>query len=315
MYDGQKIDEKILKTLIYFDLFDYPLTAWEIWKWLFNESGQATTKVELPEILSALDDSQYLKNKVGFKKNFYFLAGRGHLVETRLNKYVVAWQKFRKVRRVVKILKIIPFIKMIAVANDLAYFNAPRDSDLDFFIITAKKRLWLTRFFAVLITKILGLRPTEKSKKDKVCLSIFISEEKLNMEYLKISRDDIHFTYWLENLIPIYDADDYYQKLRGANGWLFKFLPQAIAYEPNPRQGVFEGKRLKSLKKIAEFFFLDIDEKFYRWLEIRKFPDKIKKTMNQDTRVVVNDYILKFHTNDNRREILNKFQKQCQNLL
>lgn len=315
MNGSTDLEKNILKTIIYFDLINYPLTSWETWKWLIDEDGKPGSKVDFYEVLETLQQSEYLKNKIKIKNNFYFLNTHDRLVDERMEKYVIAWQKFRKVIRMVKILKPIPFIKMIAVCNDLAYLNAPADSDIDLFIITFKKRIWITRFFAVFIIKLLGLRPTKNYKRDKICLSIFVSEEKLNLEDLKISPADLHFTFWLENLIPIYDAGNYYQKLRQANSWINNYLPNAFPYEPNLRQKVSEGKFIKGLKKFFVALTLDLDEKFYCWLQQKKFSPKIKEMMNHDTRVVVNDYLLKFHTNDNREEISCRFKKMCDDLI
>jgi hypothetical protein len=315
MYESSELDKRILKTLIYFDLFNFPLTSWEIWKWLLNDTGQKVFQVELLEVIQALEQGEYLKNKLTFRKGFYYLRGRDRIVEERLDKYIYAWQKFRIVRRVAGLLKMIPFIKLIAVCNDLAYFNAPEESDLDFFIITAKNRIWTTRFAAVLLTKLFGLRPSPKSKKNKICLSVYVSEDKLNLEDLKISADDLHFAYWLENLIPVYDSGGYYQKLREANIWIGNYLPQRIAYDSNFRQRVNEGGFCRFIKKLSRYLVLNADEKIYRWYQKRKFSEKIKELLNLDTRVVVNDNILKFHTNDNRLEVGLKFKQKCGELL
>jgi hypothetical protein len=315
MNNPTDLEQKILKTIIYFDLFNYPLTAWEMWKWLYNDNLHKIEKYEFFDIVEILDNSQFLKDRIKSHEGFYFLNNHERLVKQRKDRYVIAWQKFRKIRRITKILKWVPFVKMIAVCNDLAYFNAPSESDLDFFIITQKKRIWLTRFFSVLIIKLLGLRPSEKGKKDKVCLSIYINEDNLNLEKYRISSNDIHFTYWLESIIPLYDADNYYQRLRQANSWIKKFLPHVFPYKANLRQEVAESKLIKIIKKFESLFFCNLDEKFYRWLQTKKFSPKIKELLNKDTRVVANDQILKFHTNDNREEIKKKFQQACQNIL
>jgi len=301
------LEKKIIKTIIYFDLFNYPLTDWEIWQWLWNDDLNQPIKVEFFAVRKTLEASDYLKEKLDFKNNLYFLKGREIIVAERREKYVYAWQKLRKVKRIARILKLIPFIKLIAVCNDLAYFNAPADSDLDLFIITKENRIWLSRFFSVFIIKLLNLRPTKENKKDKVCLSIFVSEAGLNLENLKINQEDIHFTYWLEILIPVYDAGGYYEKLRQANNWLAKNLPQAMDFEPALRIKITESKIMAQIKIFFGRLACNLDERFYRWLQYRKFSPSIKELMNKDSRVVVNDKILKFHTNDNRSEILDKF--------
>jgi len=34
--DNNKIKEAVLKTIVFFDLFNYPLTNWEIWQYLLK---------------------------------------------------------------------------------------------------------------------------------------------------------------------------------------------------------------------------------------------------------------------------------------
>jgi len=40
----------VLSTLAYFDIFDYPMTAWEAWKYLYK------MKAEYVEVIGTLDD-------------------------------------------------------------------------------------------------------------------------------------------------------------------------------------------------------------------------------------------------------------------
>jgi len=309
------LERQILQTSIYFDLMDYPLTDWEIWKWLYQDQISHNGRFNYFQVKDALENSEYLSQKLQNEEAFYFLAGRQELVRLRKNRYLIAWKKFRKLRRLTRLFKMIPFIKMIAVCNDLAYFNAPENSDFDFFIITQRRRIWLSRFLAVLITKILNLRPSEKNKKDKACLSVFVSEEDLELQKYKMSSEDVHYVYWLEGLVPIYDAGGYYQKLRQSNKWILNYLPNVFPFKLNSDQKIIETKLIKNIKKIKKYLTTDWDEKFYRWLQLKKLPSKIKSLMNHDTRVVVSDTILKFHTNDNRQEISDQFKKNCQQII
>ena len=71
--------EPVLKTLLYSDIFDYPLKKSEIWRFLI--SGKKENKQEIYKILNA-------KNSFfGVKDNFYYLKGKENTVEKRKDKY------------------------------------------------------------------------------------------------------------------------------------------------------------------------------------------------------------------------------------
>ena len=59
----QNLEKNLLKTLAFFDIFDYPLTLMEIYKYLPYEP--------IIEIKQALGESDKIQSKLGF----YFLAG------------------------------------------------------------------------------------------------------------------------------------------------------------------------------------------------------------------------------------------------
>jgi len=293
-----------MATLVYFDLFDYPLTIFEIQKRLF---GNKT------EISNIFDKLQLLQGKgiIGLKNGFYFLNGKDWIIQQRLERYLPANKKFKKALRIAKMFRWLPFIKVIFVCNDLAYSNAPEESDIDLAIITSRKRIWLTRFFTVSLLKVLGLRPTSSKTKDKICLTFFVSEDNLNLQDLMINHQDIHFIYWLAQFVPIYIKDDsIWQKFIQVNHWLKEYLPNWQPYQMTPQ------RQIKPLPKLTSFVLnlsgklvTNLDEKFYKWLQLKIMPKRLKRMANQDTRVTINDQILKFHDKDNRREIQEKFNQ------
>ena len=161
--------QAILKTLAYFDIFDYPLTLVEIWKWLYVENNRSASLSEVRQSLAQL------AGRVETKNGFWFLPGRSGIIQTRLERYSIAEEKFKKLLKVVKVLRRIPFIKMIAVCNRLAYSNTDEKGDIDLFIITEKNRLWLTRLLAVGWLKLNKQRPMPGNKKDAIDTNFFLS--------------------------------------------------------------------------------------------------------------------------------------------
>ena len=144
------IEKSIIQTLAFFDIFSYPLTESEIWKWLYKPGK----KVALSEIKNVLEDSEFLTDKVSKVEGFYSLKDRENTCYRRKQNNNVAEHKYRRAIRLAKLYRFIPFIRMMAVCNSLAISNAKEDSDIDFFIITKKNKIWLARFFSVLFIKI-----------------------------------------------------------------------------------------------------------------------------------------------------------------
>ncbi|MBI5071401.1 hypothetical protein HZB93_00695 [Candidatus Falkowbacteria bacterium] len=301
--EPNKLEKSILATVAYFDVFDYPLTVAEIWKWLYKEKAPGDL-LTLGEIWQTLDNSQLIKSLVGTKRGFYFLKNREELVETRQARYVLAEKKMKRAKRVAGFLKFIPGIKMIAVCNSLAWTNASEKSDIDFFIVTAPRKIWTARFWAAGFSQLLGLRPSKNNTRDKICLSFFVDEEALNLETLALGRPDIYLIYWIAQLWPLYDRGGVYQKFWQANSWIKNFLPNVFSRTTEVR--VAENRPSGKI---------GLGENFFRWLQMKLLPKDLWKAANRDSRVIVTDKILKFHANDRREEYKRMWEEKIGALL
>jgi len=286
------IKRAIRETIAFFDLFDCPLTGFEIWQFL-------NIKCEYIQVLSALE---VLKNEklIKEKNGYWFMRGRVEIFEVRRDRYNIAIDKFKRAGRTVRIFRYAPWVKMIAVGNIMGANNTHEDGDIDLFIVTSPGKIWLTRFFCASIAQIFGWRPRPGAEKNKICLSFFLSTNVMNLEKYKTRPDDIYFHYWLASLCPIYDTGGYYQKLIQENGWIYDYLPNWSSVVASERRGVHAD--------ISSFYF-DIIEMFFSGLEkyvknwqLKRLPVTLKYLMNIDTRVVINDNILKMHVNDRREE-------------
>ena len=304
------LEKDILNTIKYFNIFEYPLTAWECYHWLYSKEGKVDyLKVE--EVLK-----QFLsEKKVGMLDGFYFLPGKDIYVQTRQRRYLLSQLKFSIARRAVKIIRALPFIKYIAVCNSLAYNNTTADSDIDLFIITKAHAVWRGRFLAATLMQLLHWRPNKKTSKDKICLSFFITDENLNLQPLSLD-EDIYFKYWLIHLVPLYDPENLQNKLLEANDqWLRKTLPNYITYQTSKARLVKDNFFSKLIKKILEVIFAPKSfESFLRYLQFNILSDELKNIANKDTRVVMNDQILKFHLLDRRIEYRDKFKASIDNV-
>ncbi|MCX6743503.1 MAG: hypothetical protein NT116_04670, partial [Candidatus Parcubacteria bacterium] len=165
MFNINYLELFILNTIIYFDLFDYPLTGQEIWQYLYTE-GMQGGNFRLLEIEDCLKNSEMMQKLVTAERGFYFLKGREEIINIRLQRYNIAAKKYKLALRVIRLFKLLPFIKLVAVCNSLAFSNAKEESDIDFFIIVTKGRLWSVRLVLICLITILGLRPPKDKAKD-----------------------------------------------------------------------------------------------------------------------------------------------------
>jgi len=303
--------------IAFFDLFDYPLTVKEIWLNL-------SLKCELNEVIEALENFISEKKKIESKNGFYFLFGRGGIAEERLRRYSFADRKFKRALLIAKIFKFIPWIKMIAVSNLLGAHNLKDSSDIDFFIAAEDKRIWLTRFFCAGAAKFLGLRPQANNSRDKICLSFYVSEKAMDLSRLMLKdAPDIYFTYWLAGLTPLYGAASIYQELIKANQWLYDSLPNwpAFAKASAGKRPRFWLKRRDAGSPLPRFYRDVVDlfmgglEPQFKKLQLKLLPKQLKDLMNLDSRVIINDQIIKLHANDRREEYKRKYEEKIRGLM
>jgi len=303
--------EAIIRTIAFFDMFDYPLTAWEAWKYCDIPSPRLDA-IE-PPLSRAGRTGSGEGTGVRAEGGFYFLPGREKIVETRKKRYNYSLRKLKRARLIAKVFKIIPWIKMIAVGNIIGSYNLKDESDIDLFIITEKNRIWLSRFGCVLITKILNLRPTPKNSRDKICLSFFVSEEKLNLKDLMLDEKDPYFVYWLAGLYPIYNANNTWTKFYEANSWLKNYLPNWQVGKFNNQFNA--GKPWPKFYRLVIGLIFGWTEKLIKIFQLKVLAPELKSLMNKDTRVVINDQILKLHVLDRREHYRDLYYNKLNEIL
>ncbi len=312
------LKQEILRTLIYFDVFKHPLTLVEIYKWLNvadcprikHADSSQMTPAYLPaqlagrrEWLADIEESlSQMSDKVGSKDGFYFLKGRDEIVQTRLSRYNISEEKFKRARKFIKVLRFIPFIKCLIVVNRLGYSNVHQNSDIDLAAIVKKNRLWLTRFLAVGLLSVLKVRPRQINRALAIDLNFFISEDKLNLESLVRSEAYV-FPYWLNQFIPVYD-DGVFGRFISENQWLKKYLPNSFAYQLNQRRTVSTGPTVESVKwligLLIDWDFMERWAEKYQW---KIMPTELKSLVNQDREVIINKEMLKFHQGESWRNL------------
>ncbi|OIO19257.1 MAG: hypothetical protein COY69_00155 [Candidatus Magasanikbacteria bacterium CG_4_10_14_0_8_um_filter_32_14] len=309
-----KIQEAILKTLSYFDIFEYSLTSEELRRllWFPDNVNDEDFFVNLQILLD--------ENKIACKYSFYFLKDKKDYVKSRQLKVKLVEQKMSIAKRAIDKLRKVPFLRAVFVCNTVALGVPNNNSDIDVFIVTRKNYIWLVRFFSTIILKFFRLRTSRSNHKDRVCLSFYATDNNLNLERLKIkNKTDIYLVYWLLQLIPIYDPENLYISILNANRWLDEYVNvKKHSFFLVDYLRVKNFKNDLKIKNKLENFFAEKDY-LINFLKKIQIP-KIRKNYGlyadrADTRVVISDDFLKFHENDRRKEYCEKWLKNCESLM
>lgn len=318
------LTDSILRAVIYFDLFSYPLTARELYQCLWQPPQTAYS--ELLEHLSKLTVSGRLAVTFGY----YHLPCRGQIIETRRRAFLFQEKKLAIARRLIRKLRYVSGVRMVAVCNTVAAGWPEERSDVDLFIVVRAGRMWITRFLVTLVTTLMNLRRSGNSVANKVCLSFFITDDQLDISCVALSSPDVYLVYWLNQLICVYDADSLHDKLLNANKWAFDHLP----YARNKAQDYFGNKtQLLARYKVCDNalsrmvrrvatrltngWFGDALERAARLLQHYKMGEKAL-IYNQQTHgagVVISDNMLKFHETDKREEYRRQWDIRCKELI
>lgn len=310
--------KSIAQTLAFFDLHEYVLTLDELWQWLYVgeqivndklvQSANRRQEINKEEFLESLH-SLCVGGLIAEKDGYYFFSERSDFIKTRLERKEISLRKIIKAKKIVNNwLRHIPWIRGVLLTNSLAYFNASENSDIDLLIVGQKNRLWLTRLLAVLPLKILNLRPTLNNKKDKFCLSYFVSEDNLNLEKYEAQNEFAILVYWAAFYWPILAKENLWAEFKKNNNWLKKYLP-------NVELGGGEFiERVKNFKRIKASRFGDWLEKVVKKFQLWYLPDDLKKNMNLDGGVIVDDKIIKLHNTSQRKEVYKQWQEKVKNI-
>ena len=228
---ADSLPKNILSTIIYYDVLDYPLTSFEIWKYLIihnvepayrtgrRETQNDDNKCSLADIIKELENEE-VKKYIEEYRGFYFLKGRIDLVEQRIKRNKISASKLKRLRRAVWLLRFVPYVRMIAVTGTLAMKNAEKPSDWDLLIVLEKGKIWTGRTLVTAAVQLIGKRRYGEKIKNRICLNYFITTSSLEIRTKDLfSANEYYF------LFSLFDSGSYYNKFQLKNSWIRDFKP------------------------------------------------------------------------------------------
>ncbi len=200
----------VLATIIYSDIFQYPLTQKEIWRFLHAENAIPKNKV--------IHFLHQKGNGIVKRKGFYMLEGKEDFGEKRQKGIAINKRKYKKAQKVARVLAKIPTICFIGISGSVSMANATEKEDIDLFFITKKHTLWLTRLIITLLLDSKGWRRKrlDTDVEDKICVNMLMDESKLAFSK---EHQNIYIAHELLQVKSLFDRGGYYKKLLQKNIW------------------------------------------------------------------------------------------------
>ncbi len=283
------IKNSILKTLIYSDIFNFPLTEDEIYKFLISQKP-------VPKEVIVQQLNKFNK-EIEQKDGFWFLKGRSHIVRLRKKREKYAREKIKRANKIAGLISFIPTVQFVGISGGLSMSNVDSNDDIDFFIITVKNTLWSTRFFALILLRLMRLLRTKNNKNvvNKACLNMFIDESALAFTQ---ERQDLYTAHEIVQMMPLFERKNTHQRFIAANGWIKEYMYNAIDIR------ILRYKDTKRvLLNILISQYLNISEHLTKCIQLAY----MRKHRSNET---ILDNLLAFHPHDYRKLILKEYNKR-----
>lgn len=285
---------KILKTLCYADIFDYPLTLPELYRYLITTHLVSTSDIKsFITTNSAFIDSH---------TNYFFLKNRKAIVAKRERRASISRKKIKRAIMIAGYLSFIPTIKLIGISGSLSMMNAKNSDDIDLFFITRKNTLWITRFIVYVLLLLLKVKRTrfDKSAKDKICANMFLTEDSL-----RLTHESIFIAHEVVQLRVVLNRDCTYEKFMEENKWVKKYLANTPLYSyTNDKVKVDAPEKMTTWK---EYLIYPLESFFYYTQYVYMKSHK--------TNEIIGRNVAFFHPTDKTNVIEELYSKRYQSYL
>lgn len=256
--------EEILRILLYFDVFSYPLTKGELFRYAGVDDPDAQ------EQLVGRLNKLVARRCIGYSKGYFFVAGKDAAVERRIKGNRYAARRLRTARRYGRLIAAFPFVRGVLLSGSLSKGYMDPDDDIDYFIVTHPGRLWMVRSMLVLFKKVF-LNNSYRN----FCINYFVDTHHLGIpQQNRFTATEIAF------LMPAYNRK-LHAEILDKNRWIRKYYP-AFA-----QHGTGANDHTPGLKRLAEALLDNrlgdalerslfgaskkIIQKKFSWMDARRF--------------------------------------------
>lgn len=319
----EQLLKNILSTIVYYDNLDYPLTSFEIWKYLIDSDkskNSESKKINLAEIIKTLENKE-LKKHIEEYQGFYFLKGRKELVEQRIERNKISERKYKIIKKTVFFLRFVPFMRAIAVTGRMAMKNTDRNSDLDLLVILKEGKIFTGRILTTLLVHLLGVRRYRDKIRDRICLNHFMTDKDLETGLHDLFSSSEH-----SPALHLFASSEYsfiypvfgwkvFHKFQKENKWVGEYKINYHTEETKGLKITEDSFFSKNIRKTEEFIlkFDFIEKLLKKWQMSRIINDP--RTHKPGSFVTASDRELIFLPEPQGLEIENIYKEMMSKLL
>lgn len=260
--------DNILKIILYFDVFSYPLKEEEIISYVRSSKNDSDT-------LQAINDL-HKQGVVKYQDGYYFV-GDPSKIERRKQGNMLAKKRMRSAMFYSRIISWFPYVRSIMLSGSISKGYMGEKDDIDYFIVTQPGRLWITRTLLTLFKKIFLLNSYRN-----FCINYFTDADNLAIkERNRFAATEIVF------LLPVFKSS-FYSKMIDNNHWLKSYYPEFT----QKNEACIEGD-IWLKKWIEKLFNNRLGDKFEDFLFQKSVNFIHKKFSKMDNQSFKNSFSLK----------------------
>ena len=277
----------LLRTVLYFDVFDHPVTAEELQHFSLDTSNNTGVRSELDQLVQ--DGLLFC-----YDGHYSIRPHAKKLVERRRKAEQVALEATEKAYSRSKYIGQFPYVRAAYISGSMAKGVMYEKGDVDFFIITKPGRLWVARTLLILYKKVFLLNSHEF-----FCVNYFIDSDNLEIEEQNLFSATEAVT-----LRPIYDSG-LYDQFMSANSWVNEYFPNHPANEV-----IYNGETSRPIAKVIEVMLNnrlgDMLDRFFMKNTLRFWKKKFSHFENDDFEVAMKTrtYVSKHHPRNFQRKVM-----------
>jgi hypothetical protein len=289
--------QSVLKALLYYDIFNYPLTSREVY---INLPTNHVTEKEIDCTLNELC-SRGCVFKLG---NFYSVQNNNDLIERREKGNQQAQKFFYLAQRQADRIYSFPFVRSVMASGSLSKNYMDEESDLDFFIITSPGRLWIARMLLIMYKRIFLFNSHKR-----FCVNYFVDED-----HLEIEEKNIFTATELTTLMPL-AGKKYYPLLFSKNTWTQTFLPNRCASSTENENADASRILKKGTESLINFLGGDKLDNLFMNLTLKRWQRLYnKKYEESDFKIAfkTKKYVSKNHPNFYQKTVIDTYKSKLE---
>jgi hypothetical protein len=284
-------ERAIARTVLYAALFDYPLTLAQLRQTLLEQTMTAS------EILRVYRASVALREVVAFEDGFFLPRGRSDLVSERRRREARSRRFLERHRRLIALICAMPYVRMVALSGSVAHLNMDGRGDLDLFIVTRGRRVWMVTVAVLVLAKLLRRR-------SRLCANFVVSDDRLTFE-----DEDLFTASQIVNLKPLVGSA-LFTEILSKNRFVSRCYPNFHA-SGSHLPGVRRPHDLGRVKTVFEDLLRapTAAGEFLCRHAYRAYLRRKASTWESPDGVRLEDDYLKLHTHSHRRRVTERFAR------